>query len=902
MFALTRSIAGTSRSTARLANRLLVLVVLAAFAGMVSAAADREKQTLTVGVLAYTGKDAAVVRWQSTVDYLSEQNRDYRFVIEPLYLSELRNAFVEGSLDFVLTQSLQYAELTRLGQIWPLATMVVRDEAGNSLERLGAVVFTREGSGFETIDDLVGTRVAGVSPNALGGWLLGMEALDQVGIDVAREITPIFTGLPLEEVIEAVRNGRAHAGVVRASFFQRYLEQYPDARLRPVGPADRSDFPYPTNTPLVPEWPFAATERAPEAVVSRVADQLIGMPTDARAARDGRITGWRTPLDYTGMERLRDKWLPEPLTPAALISHYGPYLVGLIAMVLGLFALQARRGTRRVRTEKQRLRRAFSGLHTGAILTDRQGRILLANRAVQPFARIECESDLIDRPVCDVFALHLDDLPDRCDFDQLVDRIEQSETGSIDGAIERGQQRFDVNLKLSRLQADGETQFIVSMLDVTDLRSAHALLTYRATHDRLTGLLKLDAMEEFLTQAMPTESAAGGSSAGGCVIWADLDDFRLLNEIGTRELGDRILASLASHFSLELPSDAVIARMGVDEFAIWMPMSNRDKCTPIANDVLEIVHSFRLPDEHNHLRLKASIGVTRMDSDNLPAARWLEDAERASQSAHRLGGDRVVQFSGGDTELMEREQQIARYSALRSAIAEDRLSLVSQRIEPMRPDAPLIHEILLRVAAEDGKLRFPKEFIEIAEKHQAMQDIDRWVIRHASDWLGRQQSADWSISINLSGHSVQDPAMLEYIRQRLRETHLDPGRIIFEITETAAILNLDQAERLIHSIRDLGCRFALDDFGGGFLSFEFLRRLRPDIVKVDGQLIADLPDDPVAAVIVDAIIQVCRVMDAETVVEWVETEAQHREVREMGADYVQGFLLHRPEPLDALRS
>ncbi|KTG17778.1 hypothetical protein AUR63_06570 [Guyparkeria sp. XI15] len=872
--------------------------MLSCLSGPAMAAADRDAETLTIGVLAYAGKAAAIDRWQATADYLSERNPGYRFAIEPLFLSELRNAFVEQRLDFVLTQSLQYSELSRLGDIRPLATLIVHGDDGSSLERFGAVIFSRQGTGFETISDLVGTRVAGTSPNALGGWLLGMEALDHAGIDVEHEITPIFTGLPLEAVIEAVREGRAHAGVVRSSFFQHYLDQFPDARLEPVGPARQDDFPYPTNTPLVPEWPFAATATAPDAIASRVGAQLIAMPSSVQAARDARVAGWRTPLDYSVVDHLRDKWLPTPLTPSTLAAHYGQYVIAFIALVLGLFAWQARRGTRRIRAEKQRLRRAFSGLHTGAVLTDEQGRILLANRAVVPFANVETEQELIGRPVCEMFHLHIEGVSAQCAFEDLVSQIEARETRSVDGILERGQQRFDVNLKLSRLQADGETQMLVSMLDVTELRSAHALLTYRATHDRLTGVLNREAMEEFLAQAMPGRSGSSEPLDTGCLVWVDLDDFRLLNEIGTRELGDRILASLASHFSLELPSDAVLARMGVDEFAIWMPLTNRDTCMPIARDVLETIHAFRLPDSHGHLRLKASVGVTRIDSDDLIATRRLEDAERASQSAHRLGGDRVVQFSGDDTELMEREQQIERYSALQSAIAEDRLSLVSQRIVPARSGEPFIHEVLLRVEDGAGQLRFPKEFIEIAEKHQAMQDIDRWVIRHACQWVENAPDGDWAVSINLSAHSVQDPEMLDYIRQQLHETRVAPDRIIFEITETAAIINLDQAERLIHAMREMGCRFALDDFGAGFLSFEFLRRLHPDIVKIDGQLIADLPADPVAGVIVAAIVQVCRVMEASTVVEWVENEAQYRQVLDMNVDYMQGFLLHRPEPID----
>ncbi len=850
-----------------------------------------------IGVLAYAGKDDAISRWQGTADYLSESNPDYHFIIRPLFLSELRNAFVEGQLDFVLTQSLQFSELSRLDSIWPLATVVVKGN-GQGLEQLGAVIFTREGADFVELDDLVGTRVAGTSPNALGGWLLGMQALEDAGLDVEHQITPIFTGLPLTAVVDAVLDGRAHAGVVRSSYFQRYLDTYPDSRLVPVGTAERQGFPYPSNTPLVPEWPFAATGQAPQDLANRVARQLIAMPADVKAAEQARIVGWRTPLDYSIVHRLRDKWLPEPISPGSLVRHFWPYLVLVVVVVLTLFAWQARRAARRLGVEKRRLRRAFSGLHTGAVLTDASGHILLTNRAVEEFARTDMEGGLIGRSFCDAFKLRIEGLSPQCAFGELVERAGTLETRSVDGVIERDNQRFDVNLKLRRLDSEeGGTQVLVSMLDVTELRSAHALLTYRATHDRLTGILNREAMEEFLSQAMPGKAPRNDPVHASCLIWTDLDEFRLLNEIGSRELGDRILASLASHFSLELPSDAVLARMGVDEFAIWMPLPNRDTCTLVAREVLEIIHAFRLPDEHEHLRLKASVGVTRIDSDDLLASRRLEDAERACQSAQRLGGDRVVQFSGEDTELLEREQQIERFNALRAAIAEDRLDLAAQRIVPVRAGIPIIHEMLLRVTDVDGRPRFPTEYIEIAEKHHAMGEIDRWVIRQSCRWLARQPPDSGTLSINLSAHSVQEPDMLEFIRQELGEWDVDPARVVFEITETAAIINLDQAERLIAAMRRIGCRFALDDFGGGFLSFEYLRRLNPDIVKIDGRLVEDLSHDPVAAVIVSAIVQVSRVMGAQTVAEWVETDDQQQQVTEMGVDYIQGFLLHRPAPL-----
>ncbi|MFP4640280.1 MAG: putative bifunctional diguanylate cyclase/phosphodiesterase, partial [Guyparkeria sp.] len=706
-------------------------------------------------------------------------------------------------------------------------------------------------------------------------------------------------GLPMGSVIDAVLEGRADAGVVRSNYFQSYLEEFPDSRLAPIGQAVRHDFPYASNTPLVPEWPFAATGRAPDGLPATVARQLISLPADAEAIQEAGIGGWQAPLDYSVIDRLRDKWMPEPITVRDVLRDNWPLFVLALAVVIGLFHWQSRQGTRRLQRQENRLRRAFSGLHTGAVLLDAAGNILLANRAVTRFARSTSanEDSLVGQSFCTAFALDVEGTEPGCALDVLERAARSDDPATMDGIIEREGQRLDVNLRVNRLEGDHETQLLVSMLDVTELRSAHALLSYRATHDRLTGLLNREALEDFLDRTATNSEPKHGVPGTACLIWLDLDEFRLLNEIGTRQFGDRVLAALAGHFSLELPSDAMIARMGVDEFAIWMPLASQDNCIVAARNVLKSVHSFRMPGENEHLRLKASVGVTRIDPDDALAAKRLDDAERACQSAQRQGGDRVVQYSGGDTELLERQTQVKRYNSLRAAIASNRLSQAAQRITPIDPSRPEHHELLLRIVGEDGELEFPSEFIEIAEKHHAMTEVDRWVVRTGCEWIATHLDSPKTVSINLSAHSVQDPGMIPFIRETLADTGADPGRIIFEVTETAAIRNLEQAERLTRALRRLGCRFSLDDFGGGFLSFDFLRRLQPDFVKIDGQLIRDMTDDPVASVIVSAIIEVSGVMSASTVAEWVETEQQYESLRAMGVDYVQGFLIHRPEPI-----
>lgn len=883
----------------RRASRLMrVLGLLLLSLSIAPGRAMAEPVDVTIGVLAYTGKPGTATRWQTLADYLDEHNPAYRFRIEPMFLGELRRAFVAGRLDFVLTQPLQFSELSRKGDIWPLASLVRQDE-GKAVERLGSVVFARQDHDIPDLKALAGKRVAGVGPHALGGWLLGMQALEDAGVSAQEDVTPIFTGMPMGAVIDAVLEGRADAGVVRARYLHWYLREFPDSRLAPVGEARRHDFHYATNTQLAPEWPFAATGEAPEGLPAEVAQQLLALEPSSPALTTAGISGWQPPLDYTVVHRLRDHWLPEPASLGELARSYWAFVLAALLLVAMLFHWQSRRATRRLQKQEDRLQRAFSGLHTGAVLLDSAGSILLANPAILRFARSVATDaySLVGHNFCRAFALQLDNHDDDCPLGAL-DRAGRSDRAdSIDGVVERDGQRLDVNIRVNRLQGERDGHLLVSMLDVTDLKSAHALLSYRASHDRLTGLLNRDAFEEYLDRHRRGEPD-GGTVASACLIWLDLDEFRLLNEIGSREFGDRVLSALAGHFSLELRSDAMIARVGVDEFAMWMPLASHDDCLAVGRQVLASVHAFQMGGEHGHLRLKASVGVTRIEGDDTLASRRLVDAERACQSARRQGGDRVVQFSGSDTELLERRQQVDRYNRLRSAIANDRLAQVAQCITPLQSASACHHELLLRIVDEEGKLSFPSDFIEIAEKHQAMAEVDRWVVRNSCGWVASLGDPSVSVSVNLSAHSVQDPGMITFIRDTLQESGAEPGQLIFEITETAAIRNLEQAERLIAALRRLGCRFSLDDFGGGFLSFDFLRRLRPDYVKIDGQLIRDMTVDPVAAVIVSAIVEVSQVMSAHTVAEWIETEEQLCRIRDMGVDYGQGFLIHRPEPLD----
>lgn len=243
---------------------------------------------------------------------------------------------------------------------------------------------------------------------------------------------------------------------------------------------------------------------------------------------------------------------------------------------------------------------------------------------------------------------------------------------------------------------------------------------------------------------------------------------------------------------------------------------------------------------------------------------------------------------------------------LKQALDEEGLRQVIQAIVPLplragEQSPPPHYEVLLRLRGPEGGLQSPVQFIEAAEKNNFMTEIDRWVIRQTFTLLARYPGKPPQLAINLSGATVQDPAINAFIRSAFRNFNLDPALICFEITETSAITNYELVLELVHSLREIGCKISLDDFGAGLLSFEFMRQLRPDFVKIDGKLVRDIEHDPVASVIVTAIHQVSKVMGAKTIGEWVENEATLHQLETIGIDFMQGYYCHAPVPIETLK-
>lgn len=891
-------------------RRLVFAVGLGLFIGLPAQAQSvpppklESSRLITVGVLAYDGKPQTLKRWQPTADYLSAQNPKDHFRIEPLFQSELAAAVKEGRLDFVLTQPLQFVELAGQEGIWPLATMSVRSVDGR-LERFGAVVVVRsDRTDLHTIADLKHKVVAGAAENALGSWLLAKDAFLRAGINPDTEIHPLFTGLPMQHVLQAVIDRRADAGIVRTGLLERLIAEgrfQPD-QFRVLNPQHYGGFPYRVSTELVPEWPFSATRKVSGHFARQIARQLLAMPSHSEAALAARVEGWALPLDYATVRHIRDQWLPVAPSILRVLKAYGVWLMLPIWLLVFLFFIQGRRTQKILRRQKAHLRGTLNALHDAVVVLSLDGRLQFANQSTQTLLKQPqlALADVKGRYFTELFQLQWRDTKPVGSLQAAIDLLPSQPEQEYEIQLLVGHQLREIDLRINLLgsSVDAASQrIILSMRDVTDYREATALLAYRASHDRLTGLLNRSAFEEFLERQCHSLSE---KKCDGLVLWLDVDDFRLINESSSREVGDQIIARLASHLSLELPTSGLVARLGADEFGIWIPDVQSIAFRQWPEDLLASLREWRFTVGVERVRITLSIGASQ--ADYRLGAGLLKDAEAACRRAYREGGNRVYWYTRDDQEIATRRDELATLGQLKQALDDESFCQVIQRIQPTQssdthPTSPAHYEVLLRVCSPDGTLQNPAKFIEAAEKYHFMAEIDRWVIRKTFAFLANIKENPPVLAINLSGATVQDPQINPFIRAAFREFNLDPTLICFEITETSAITNYELVLDLMTALRELGCSLSLDDFGGGLLSFEFLRRLQPDFVKIDGKLIRDIVSDPVAEVIVTAIHQVALVMQAQTIGEWVENEAIQARLTEIGVHYVQGYLHHRPTPM-----
>jgi diguanylate cyclase (GGDEF)-like protein len=438
--------------------------------------------------------------------------------------------------------------------------------------------------------------------------------------------------------------------------------------------------------------------------------------------------------------------------------------------------------------------------------------------------------------------------------------------------------------------------------NITEARAMARKMDYLATHDPLTGLVNRREFERRLQRAID-DSAGGRTEHALCYL--DLDQFKIVNDTCGHVAGDELLRSLAVILKGRMRQTDTLARLGGDEFGVLLERCESADALRITGELRALVQDFRFAWDDKTFALGVSIGVVSIDGHAGDVATALSAADTACYMAKDAGRNRVHHFKPNDIELAQRQGEMQWIARIQRALDEQRLELACQRIVPVATDSDgRTHlEVLVRMRDEQGGVVPPGAFLPAAERYNLMPTVDRWIVGATLDALAGQPQALEQMefcSINLSGNSVGEEDFLDFITARLASSGVPPEKICFEITETAAVANLTHAVAFISALREQGCRFALDDFGSGMSSFAYLKTLPVDFLKIDGNFVRDMTEDPIDRAMVSAINQVGHVMGIRTIAEFVENSGILGALRGIGVDYAQGMGIASPEPLREL--
>ena len=418
--------------------------------------------------------------------------------------------------------------------------------------------------------------------------------------------------------------------------------------------------------------------------------------------------------------------------------------------------------------------------------------------------------------------------------------------------------------------------------------------------DAMTGLMNRSGFE---AQLHESAKSLVDTEEPHQLIYFDLDNLQLVNDTFGRDAGDAVIIRFARLLEEDLSRNAVVSRLTGDDFCILLTHSNTEDAMQMAHAVRERGEQLRYLEGDKSLQVTMSVGIAEFSVRSEDLGRVLTTARMACEAAKDHGRDRIEVYDDQNLSIIRRHDDMQLVTQIQQALDSDGFELQAQAISSLKDgDERPRFEILLRMQDGDGNEVPTKALFSAAERYRLMPQIDRWVVSTTIARLADRADAinemEANFSINLSGQSLSDDDILEFINEEIDQSGIAPERLCFEITESAAVSNLKKAQAFIDALRERGCRISLDDFGAGLSSFAYLKNFSVDTLKIDGSFIRDITDNRISESMVAAITQVAKVMELETVAEYVESEATRELIAELGVDYAQGHAIGKHEPLD----
>ena len=551
--------------------------------------------------------------------------------------------------------------------------------------------------------------------------------------------------------------------------------------------------------------------------------------------------------------------------------------------------------------QKERLHVMLESIADGVIATDEFGVVTYLNPAAEHITRWD-KLNAINSPVQEVYPI----LSDGSDvsLNGIID--ETILTGivhvSFDDTIitTRDGEQIPIKSTISPIRDHDKTIIgtVIIFQNVSETRVLANKLRHQASHDALTDLVNRTEFENQLVTLISSASERFNHA----LLYLDLDQFKIVNDTSGHTAGDVLLKQVATLLCEDVREADTVARLGGDEFAVLLENCTAVQAIEVAEKIRVRISEFTFIWQDKPFKVGVSIGVVPIEQSARTADDLLRDADLACYAAKDSGRNRVHVYRVEDKELKIRHSEMNWVSLIRNAIDEDKLILYAQHIRSLDNLECVDHfEVLIRYVTEHGKVIAPGVFLPAVERYGLAPELDRWVIENI---LGVKEITDklkennkLSVNINLSGHSLNDPSIVDFVTDALARAQLPPRTICFEITETAAVANLNATAQFMRKMKLLGCEFALDDFGIGVSSFAYLKNLPVDYLKIDGSFVQDIDTNLVNKAMVTAINDIGHVMNIKTVAEFVSNAKICTVLQSLDIDYAQGYFVHKPCPV-----
>ena len=423
-----------------------------------------------------------------------------------------------------------------------------------------------------------------------------------------------------------------------------------------------------------------------------------------------------------------------------------------------------------------------------------------------------------------------------------------------------------------------------------------------AVHDTITGLYNRYEFEKRLSFALKYSSKAAGQ---GIMCYVDLDQFKIVNDTSGHTAGDELLKHISLILEKGVGEKDIVARLGGDEFGILFLGKSIDEVTKTCNKILRSIKEYRFSYDGKIFVVGASMGLVPIERDCCTLIDIISAADAACYQAKEKGRNCIHIASRDDSKMQERRGEMQWLGKLTQALEDEMFRLYVQPIKSLVHQSQAINhfEVLIRLEDKNGKIISPMAFIPPAERYGMMQRIDRWVIEEVFKEytiLHEKSNKLYSFSINLSGNSLNDDSLGDFIENMFERYHVPFKSICFELTETAAVSNMGVALKFINRMRELGCKFSLDDFGSGLSSFSYLQNMPVDYLKVDGAFVCDIDVNEVNRAMVKSINEISHVMGMKTICEFVENKEVEEALKEMDVDFAQGYYYAQPKAISSL--